>query len=64
MGLVSQDDIIPQHDTVKEMKDFLQARYKGLSPVLWGSTLREMELTRGIYESVFNLNGAMSDEKK
>jgi len=64
MGLVSQIEAIPKHDTVKEMKDFLQARYKGLSPVLWGSTLREMELTRGIYESVLNLNGAMFDEKK
>lgn len=64
MGMVAQGDLMPGQDTVTEMKDFLQARYKGLSPVLWGSTLREMELTRGIYEGVLNLNGAMFDEKK
>jgi glycerol-3-phosphate dehydrogenase len=63
MGMVAQSDLIKDQDTVQEMKDFLQARYKGISPVLWGSTIREVELMRGIYDGVLNLDGEIVDEK-
>lgn len=48
------------HDTIAEMKNFLQARYKGISPVMWGNTVREVELMRGIYDGVLNLDGGMA----
>ncbi len=33
----------------EELQDFLDQRWKGIRPVLWGSQLKETELTRGIY---------------
>ena len=36
---------------------FLQGRWKGIRPVLMGRTIREVEMTRGLYELVFNVNG-------
>jgi len=33
----------------EELQDFLNQRWKGIRPVLWGAQLRETELTRGIY---------------
>lgn len=39
------------------MKEFLQGRWKGIRPVLMGRTLREIEMTRALYELSFNVNG-------
>ena len=48
----------------KLLKEFLEARWSGIRPVLWGNQLREAELARGIYEATLNLDGAMRDERK
>ncbi|MGL5586865.1 MAG: anaerobic glycerol-3-phosphate dehydrogenase subunit A, partial [Aeromonas veronii] len=34
---------------------FLEERYKGTRPVLWGDALREAEFTYWIYEGLFGL---------
>ena len=39
------------------MKQFLQGRWKGIRPVLVGRTLREIEMTRALYELSFHVNG-------
>ena len=44
-------------DSLGQMKEFLQGRWKGIRPVLMGRTIREVEMTRGLYELVFNVNG-------
>ena len=44
-------------DALGQMKEFLQGRWKGVRPVLVGRTIREAEMTRGIYELSFNING-------
>ena len=44
-------------DSLSQMKSFLQGRWKGIRSVLMGRTLRETEMTRGLYEVVFNVNG-------
>jgi glycerol-3-phosphate dehydrogenase len=44
-------------DSLSDMKNFLQARWKGITPVMMGKTLREAEMTRGMYELLFNVNG-------
>lgn len=44
-------------DSLGDMKNFLQARWKGITPVMAGKTLREAEMTRGMYEVLFNVNG-------
>ncbi len=37
------------------LKDFLEERWKGIKPVLWGDSLRESEFTYWIYEGLFGL---------
>ena len=42
-------------DTLTRLKEFLQGRWKGIAPVLVGRTLRETEMTRAMYELLFNV---------
>lgn len=44
-------------DSLKEMRNFLENRYKGIRPVLFGKALKETELTRAIYELSFHIGG-------
>lgn len=37
------------------LKQFLEERWKGIKPVLWGDALRESEFTYWIYEGLFGL---------
>ncbi|MGB9630144.1 MAG: anaerobic glycerol-3-phosphate dehydrogenase subunit A, partial [Thermodesulfobacteriota bacterium] len=37
------------------LKRFLEERWKGIRPVLWGDGLKEEELIEGIYKGIFNL---------
>ncbi len=39
----------------EELMDFLNRRWKGIRPVLWGHQLRETELARAIYAGLLNL---------
>ncbi len=43
-------------DSNKKLKGFLEERWKGIRPILWGSAAREEELIEGIYKGIFNLN--------
>ena len=42
-------------DSNKLLKGFLEERWKGIRPVLWGSSLKEEELIESIYKGIFNL---------
>ena len=44
-----------QGDSNKILKDFLEERWRGIRPVLWGASLREEELIESIYKGIFNL---------
>ena len=37
------------------LRDFLEERWKGIKPVLWGDSLRESEFTYWIYQGLFGL---------
>ena len=39
-------------DTNSALLEFLQERWKGLSPVMWGANLRQMELDLGLYRDL------------
>lgn len=46
-----------KYDPIKdELKRFINQRWKGIRPVLWGQQLRETELTRAIYASILEEN--------
>lgn len=61
-GVVAANDLARDQDVVALLKEFLEARWSGIRPVLWGKQLREAELTRGIYAATINIDGAMEDE--
>ncbi len=42
-------------DSNNILKRFLEERWKGIRPILWGTTLKEEELIESIYKGIFNL---------
>jgi glycerol-3-phosphate dehydrogenase len=42
----------PSHAEPDYLKDFLLERWKGIRPLAWGNNLRQMELTRRIYQGL------------
>jgi glycerol-3-phosphate dehydrogenase len=43
----------------KILKEFLEERWKGIRPVLWGISLKEEELIESIYKGLFNLKDSV-----
>jgi glycerol-3-phosphate dehydrogenase len=62
VGAVVTGDLVPESDPTKLLRDFLEARWSGIRPALWGNQLREIELVRGIYQATLNVDGAMNSE--
>lgn len=48
----------------ENLRAFLQERWKGLRPALWGIQAREMELGRAVYAATLNLDGAKHEQEK
>ena len=44
------------------VRRFLQERWRGLRPALWGTQAREMELGRAVYAGTLNLDGAADEQ--
>ncbi len=42
------------------LMDFLEERWRGIRPILWGTALKEEELIESIYKGLFNLSGELS----
>jgi glycerol-3-phosphate dehydrogenase len=42
-------------DSNKLLKGFLEERWKGIHPILWGAAMKEEELIESIYKGIFNL---------
>jgi glycerol-3-phosphate dehydrogenase len=47
-----------EKDSNKILTGFLEERWKGIRPVLWGTSLKEEELIESIYKGIFNLTSA------
>ena len=50
-------------ETMEELRVFLEERWKGARPVLWGDAMREAEFSAWIYGGVLGLDG-MPEEGK
>ncbi len=48
----------------ENLRSFLQERWKGLRPALWGIQAKEMELGRAVYAATLNLDGAKHEQEK
>jgi glycerol-3-phosphate dehydrogenase len=44
-------------ETSRLLKDFLEERWKGMKPVMWGDGLREAEFLYWIYQGLFGISG-------
>lgn len=53
-GLLHTQHPLPVEDTNVALRDFLQERWKGLLPILWGQQLRQERLDELIYRSLLN----------
>ena len=64
VGMMVDNDLTKGSTPVELLRDFLETRWNGIRPILWGQQMREIELTRGIYEAGLNIDGAVPDEKE
>lgn len=51
-------------ESVELLHDFLEERWKGVRPVLWGDGLRESEFTYWIYQGLFGIARPVKTKKK
>lgn len=54
-GLLHQLRHPPVFETNAALRDFLQERWKGLPPILWGQQLRQERLNELIYRNILNV---------
>ncbi|MDM8532073.1 anaerobic glycerol-3-phosphate dehydrogenase subunit GlpA [Anaerolineales bacterium HSG25] len=56
VGIMLEQKDITAAQANKALVDFLQERWKGIKPVLWGQQLRQMKLDEGIYLGLLGLD--------
>jgi glycerol-3-phosphate dehydrogenase len=54
-GLFTEFGAADGLEATRMLYEFLEERWKGIKPVLWGDTLREIEYTYWIYKGLFGL---------
>jgi glycerol-3-phosphate dehydrogenase len=61
-GAVLSTGLLGEKEPRALLQDFLEARWKGIRPILWGDQLREALFHRAVYAATLNLDGAASHE--
>lgn len=56
-GALVENALLPHIPPQQLFRQFVQERWQGIRPLLWGSQIREIQLERGIYDATLNLNG-------
>ncbi|MBN2223660.1 MAG: anaerobic glycerol-3-phosphate dehydrogenase subunit A [Deltaproteobacteria bacterium] len=56
LGILHELDMVPDYEANEILIDFLEGRWKGIRPILWGDQLREEQLIEGIYMGIFALD--------
>ncbi len=60
-GLLNEMGHTTPGESLRMMEEFLEERWKGVRPVLWGDGLRESEFTYWIYQGLFGLGNIKND---
>lgn len=55
-GIMHERNNLSAWETNKALVDFLQERWKGITPILWGQQLRQVQLDEGIYMGLLGLD--------
>ena len=63
-GLFYEFDMADGAQATQMLIDFLEERFKGVRPVLWGDALREIEFTYWIYQGLFGLGEIKNQERE
>lgn len=63
VGALAEHGIKLHYKPAESVARFMQERWKGARPAIWGLQAREMELGRAIYGGVLNLDGAIHEQK-
>lgn len=56
VGLMHEQGLFKDKSPIPELMRFLNRRFKGILPVLWGDQWREEQLNFGLYATLFNLD--------
>lgn len=62
VGALAEHGINLAYTPTDNMRRFIQERWKGARPALWGQQAREMEFGRSIYAGLLNIDGAMHEQ--
>ena len=62
IGALTEHKIPLALKPTENVRSFLQERWRGLRPALWGTQLKELELGRAIYAATLNLDGAQHEQ--
>ena len=55
LGLMQEKGKVTSGESIRVLKEFLDRRYRGIRPVLWGDQMREEQLIEGIYLGILGL---------
>ncbi len=55
-GIMQEQRQLSARQANKTLVDFLQERWKGVQPVLWGQNLRQIQLDRSVYMALLGLD--------
>lgn len=61
-GLLPRFHASDASQSLSQLSDFLNERWKGVQPIAWGDALRESELTRWVYQGLCGLQKEQQDE--
>ncbi len=55
LGIIQEKGKITRDESMGALREFLQKRFRGIRPALWGDQLREEQLVEGIYLNIMNM---------
>ena len=61
-GLLQRFNVSTPAQSLTQLSEFLNERWKGVQPVAWGDALRESEFTRWVYLGLCGLQKEQQDE--
>lgn len=61
-GLLHRYGVTTAEQSITQLGDFLDERWKGVQAIAWGDALRESELTRWVYQGLCGLHKERDDE--
>ncbi len=55
-GIMNEQEKLTAKESNKALLDFLKERWKGMTPILWGQHMRQMQIDEGIYMGLLGLD--------